>query len=160
MCQSLGKKDFSKIGLLAIIHYEEMVTQNKGIIEASFLKDALVKAMSSDLLKLSRKEIEDMATEVKGKYCNWGSYASYSSGHLKTGDIFKTRFYKHRISGEIISDLELIDSVEKNNNLSSFYYIGKGHTKEDMADKGKFTPSDICTLDIGHIKYLAGYTVS
>jgi hypothetical protein len=157
MCDSLAKKDFNKVGLLAIVYYEEMVSSSGGNCYPRFLRMALEKAMVSGLLKLSRKEIEEMATKAKGKYCNWGSYASYSSSALKTGDLFKTSFYKNRKSGEIVSDHELIHTVEAMDNLAEFYYIGSHENHEAAVEhqkKVRWTPADGCFLDLAHIKYL------
>jgi hypothetical protein len=161
MSKSLGKKDFSKVGLLAIVFVNEL-NRKHGILPSNSRK-SLEKAMTSDLLKLSRKEIETMATIAKGQHSNWGSFACFSSTSVNERDLFKNPFYKSRTSDLILSDRELIQEVEANNNLSSFYLIGLYETKEDAVKRSgeiKWQPSEICVLDFSHIKYLASHRVS
>ena len=159
MSQSLGKKDFSKLGLLAIVFLEKLNRENGH--RPGNGKRALEKAMSSDLLNLSRKEIEDMA--VKYKSYSWGYYSRFDSYNIKEKTVFTIPFYKSRTSDLILSDLELIQEVDANDNLESFFYIGSYLTKDEAIERMKtvnFEPSPINLLDIDHIKYLAEGRVS
>ena len=161
MSQSLGKKDFSKVGLLAIVFVNEL-NREHGILPSNS-RAALEKAMTSNLLKLSRKDVETIATISKGQHSSWGSFACFSSESIKERDLFKNPFYKSRTSDLILSDRELIQEVESNGNLSSFYLIGLYETKEEAIQKSKeilWTPSDRCVLDFSQIKYLASHRVS
>jgi hypothetical protein len=154
MCKSLGKNDFGKVGLLAIVFVKELDSTNGN--KPSNYRKALEKAMTSDLLKLSRKEIEEMA--VKAKVYTWGWYSSFTNDAIETGNIFKTPFYKHRTTGNIVSDIELIRIVETCDNIEQFYQIGLYLTKEtaiESEQKIHWTPSPINVLDLKHIKYLA-----
>lgn len=80
MCDSLSKKNFDKIGLLAIVFKTQMLA-NSGIpltesSQAKLTLSAIEQAEKSDLLKLSRVECEHLALTAKGKHTNWGSFAN------------------------------------------------------------------------------------
>jgi hypothetical protein len=159
MSESLGKKDFGKVGLLAIVLVEKLNRENGG--RPSNSRKALEQAMSSDLLKLSRREIEDMA--VKYKTYSWGYYVRFTNDYIKSKDLFTIPYYKRRTSDLVLSDIELIQEVEANDNIESFFYIGSYLTKDEAIARIKvvnFNPSPINTLDIKHIKYLADDRVS
>lgn len=153
MSKSLGKKDFGKVGLLAIVFVEELDRVHG--LKPSHARLALEKAMSSDLLKLSRKEIEEMA--VKAKVYSWGYYVRFTNDYIKERDLFKIPFYKNT-EGLILSNIELIKEVEANDNIESFFYIGSFLTKADAIERMKTSNlrhPGVNILDIKHIKYMA-----
>lgn len=155
MSTSLGKKDFGKVGLLAIVLVDELDRRHG--INPSHSRIALELASKSKLLELGRKEIEDMA--VKTKLHSWSFYAKFTNECIKSKDLFKIPFYKSRTSDLILSDTELIQEVDANGNIESFYYIGSYLTKGEAVERNKvvnFTPSPINLLDLNHIKYMAG----
>jgi hypothetical protein len=89
MSQSLGKRNFSKLGLTAMCIYEQLLhaalqaraLQGKSGVESlsPIVNEAKSLAESSELLQLPRVELEARATAVKGRYSSWGSYATFSS---------------------------------------------------------------------------------
>lgn len=153
MSESLGKKDFGKVGLLAIVFVEELNRAHG--FKPSHARMALEKAMSSDLLKLSRREIEEMA--VKGKVHSWGYYVRFTNEYIKERELFKIPFYKNT-DGLILSNIELIREVEANDNIESFFFIGSFLTKADAIERMKTSnlkhPGK-SLLDLKHIKYMA-----
>lgn len=88
MCDSLGKKNFNKVGLAAIIIENRLereactqFTMTHALSFAIFNK-AKEQAKTSPLLKLKRKKLEEMAAAVKGPYQNWGSFSRFDSSNL------------------------------------------------------------------------------
>lgn len=81
MCDSLGKKDFSKLGLAAIVCHEELTIS--GGNRREHWKEAAERAKSSDLLNLKRAELEGLAAKAKSEHVSWGYYACYSSQQFK-----------------------------------------------------------------------------
>jgi hypothetical protein len=89
MSRSLGKKNFSKQGLAAVCIYEMLFARelqknaSEGIRGVDSLipiaEEAKRQAMTSELLLLSRAELEEKATQVKGKNSSWGSYSAFAS---------------------------------------------------------------------------------
>lgn len=153
MSESLGKKDFGKVGLLAIVFVEELNRAHG--LKPSHARLALEKAMSSDLLKLSRREIEEMA--VKGKVYSWGYYVQFTNKYIKERELFKIPFYKN-LDGLILSNLELIREVEANDNIESFFFIGSFLTKADAIERmetSNLRHPGVNLLDLKHIKYTA-----
>jgi hypothetical protein len=80
MCDSLGKKNFSKKGLAAICIYENLSQLDEAGPDVTEKVKALVQ--DSELLKLSRTELETLAAESKGPNVNWGSYSRFASGQI------------------------------------------------------------------------------
>jgi hypothetical protein len=80
MCDSLGKKNFSKKGLAAICIYENLTQAGEAGPEVTEKVKALVP--DSELIKLSRTELETLAAEAKGPNVNWGSYSRFASGQI------------------------------------------------------------------------------
>lgn len=89
MCDSLGKKNFSKMGLAAIVinHELKKEAREKGPltveISTAIHNETIEKAMVSPLLKLKRSELEKLAADVKGPYQNWGSFSGFDSSNFK-----------------------------------------------------------------------------
>jgi hypothetical protein len=79
MCDSLGKKNFNKVGLAAIVIEKQLRLAGK---EANSFEEAKRQAVSSTLLELKRTELEALAAEVKGPYQNWGTFAVFASSNL------------------------------------------------------------------------------
>ena len=89
MSQSLGKRNFSKQGLAAMCIYEDLLhealqkraAEGKSGVESltPIVNEAKRLSATSELLALSRAELEAKATAVKGRYSSWGSYATFSS---------------------------------------------------------------------------------
>jgi hypothetical protein len=80
MCESLGKKNFSKKGLAAICIYETLYDNSENEPAVTEKVKALVQ--DSELIKLSRTELETLAAELKGPNVNWGSYSRFASGQI------------------------------------------------------------------------------
>jgi hypothetical protein len=90
MCQSLGKRNFSKKGLAAMCIFEDLYIaaiqerQALGLAGikslAPIIAEAKRLAETSELLQLSRAELESRAAAVKGCYSSWGSYSTFSNG--------------------------------------------------------------------------------
>jgi hypothetical protein len=86
MCDSLGKKNFSKVGLAAMIIENELKQEARSknfamstALSFAILTQAKEQAKTSPLLQLKRVELEAMAAEVKGPYQNWGTFADFAS---------------------------------------------------------------------------------
>ena len=89
MCDSLGKRNFSKKGLAAMCIFEDLhlnaiqERQEKGLSGVESLVQIIAHAKrlaaASELLALSRSELEAKANAVKGCYSSWGSYSTFSS---------------------------------------------------------------------------------
>ncbi len=91
MSQSLGVRNFSKKGLAAMCIYEELyaaairMRQAQGLSGVESLvpivREAKRLAETSELLALSRIQLEAKATTVKSD-SSWGSYSTFSSSHF------------------------------------------------------------------------------
>jgi hypothetical protein len=89
MSQSLGKRNFSKKGLAAMCIFEDLylaeiqARQAKGLSGVESLVPIIAHAKrlaaTSELLALSRCELEAKANAVKGSYSSWGSYSTFAS---------------------------------------------------------------------------------
>jgi hypothetical protein len=89
MCDSLGKKNFNKVGLAAMIIENELKQEARSknfamstALSFAIFTQAKEQARTSSLLKLKRKELEALAAEVKGPYQNWGSFSGFDSSNL------------------------------------------------------------------------------
>ena len=89
MCESLGKKNFNKVGLIAMIINDNLQQQAREAnlaltieLLTSISYDAKRKAIVSPLIKLKRSELESLATEVKGPNQNWGTFAGFASSNF------------------------------------------------------------------------------
>jgi hypothetical protein len=77
MSRSLGKSNFDKIGLAAIVINKKLRKEfkcNKYLITEL---SAIVFAETSELLDLPRPELEKLATSAKGENVSWGSYTGF-----------------------------------------------------------------------------------
>jgi hypothetical protein len=87
MSQSLGKKNFSKKGLIAICLFNEMFSAAtvKGPIQSlvPIIEEAKERAATSELLLLKRPELEAKAKESIGTNSSWGTYSTFSSTFFK-----------------------------------------------------------------------------
>tara|TARA_B110000503_G_scaffold108204_1_gene161805 strand:- start:515 stop:796 length:282 start_codon:yes stop_codon:yes gene_type:complete len=89
MCESLGKKNFNKVGLIAMIIEENLqqLAREANLtftveLLTSISHDAKRKAIVSPLLKLKRSELESLAAEVKGPHQNWGTFAGFARSNF------------------------------------------------------------------------------
>ena len=92
MSQSLGVRNFSKKGLAAMCIYEDLYAaairerQAQGLSGVESLQPIVTEAKrlaaASELLALSRSELEAKANAVKGCNSSWGSYSTFSSSQF------------------------------------------------------------------------------
>ena len=95
MCDSLGKKNFNKVGLAAIVIENQLEREARTqfamtyALSFAITNKAKEQAKTSPLLKLKRKELEAMAAAIKGPHLSWGSFSRFDSSNLSKKSLKK-----------------------------------------------------------------------